>query len=88
MKILIIKLGALGDFIFEMGIMQSIRRMYPCAHITLLTGSIYVPLAEMSGCFDAIEIDNRTRNIKDWWHICKKILANTEWDYIFDLQGS
>ena len=86
--ILVIKLGALGDFIFATGIMQTIREMYPEAHITLLTGPAYADLAKMSGFFDAIEIDKRTNNPKDWWRICKKLLANIKWDYIFDLQIS
>ena len=87
-KILVIKLGALGDFIFASGAMQTIRETYPDAHITLLTGPAYASLGEMSGYFDAIETDARTHNPKDWWYVCKKILADNEWDYIFDLQGS
>ena len=87
-KILVIKLGALGDFIFSTGAMQAIREHFPQAHITLLTGPAYVGLAQMSGYFDAIETDARTRNPKDWWHVCKKILADNEWNYIFDLQSS
>ena len=87
-KILVIKLGALGDFIFATGAMQAIREHFPQAHITLLTGPAYVSLAQMSGYFDAIEIDTRTHNPKDWWHVCKKILADNKWDYIFDLQNS
>ena len=87
-KILVIKLGALGDFIFASGVMKTIREAYPEAHITLLTGPAYVSLAKMSGYFDAIETDARTRNPKDWWKVCKKVLADNKWDLIFDLQVS
>lgn len=87
-KILVIKLGALGDFIFASGAMQGIREAFPEAEITLLTGPAYIGLAKMSEYFDAIETDARTKNPKDWWRICKKILADNKWDYVLDLQIS
>ena len=87
-KILVIKLGALGDFILTTGMMKAIRKAYPEAHITLLTGAAYQSLARKSGFFDDIEIDNRTHRLQDWIRICKKILADQKWDMIFDLQIS
>ena len=87
-KILVIKLGALGDFILGTGKMQTIRNAYPEAQITLLTGDAYLPLAKKSGYFDAFKTDNRTHRLSDWLRICKHILADQKWDFIFDLQKS
>ena len=87
-KILIIKLGALGDFILATGLFKAIRQAYPQAQITLLTGSAYLDLAKKSGFFDAFEIDNRTHRLSDWMRVCKKVLAEGNWDLIFDLQRS
>ena len=44
-NILIIKLGALGDFIQALGPMKSIRDHHPGTHITLLTTHHYEELA-------------------------------------------
>ena len=56
-RILVIKLGALGDFIYALGPMQAIRRHHPDAEIILLTRAAYQELARRSGLFDAIRID-------------------------------
>ena len=50
-KILVIKLGALGDFIMTTGMMQAIRQAYPDANITLLTGAAYQALAKKKWLF-------------------------------------
>ncbi len=48
-KILVIKLGALGDFIQAMGPMAAIRRHHPDADITLLTTEPFEKIVLSSG---------------------------------------
>jgi len=58
-RILVIKLGALGDFVQALRAMAEIRRAHPKAKITLLTTPPYVELARACGYFDAIDPDGR-----------------------------
>src|SRR6185312_13797175 len=53
-RVLVIKLGALGDFVQALRAMAEIRRAHPKASITLLTTPPYAELADASGWFDAI----------------------------------
>ncbi|MDA0662566.1 MAG: ADP-heptose--LPS heptosyltransferase, partial [Proteobacteria bacterium] len=64
-SILVIKLGALGDFVQALGPFAAIRRHHKDARITLLTTSPYADLAEASGYFNAIWIDERPQ----WWQV-------------------
>ena len=58
-KILVIKLGALGDFIQAMGPAAAIRAHHKNAEITLLTGAAFVELARAAPYFDRIWVDER-----------------------------
>ena len=60
-RILIIKHGALGDFVMALGPAQAIRAHHAQAHITLLTTAPYAGLARASGLFDDVWIDSRPR---------------------------
>ena len=88
-RILIIKLAALGDFIQAIGPMQAIRRAYPDADLTLLTTAPFRALAELSGLFDRIEIDDRPA----LWDVpgiltLRRRLKRLAPDLVFDLQTS
>lgn len=88
-KILIIKLGALGDFLQAMGPFKAVRAHYPQGHITLLTTPFYKNLAEQSGYFNEVWSLPRLKG----WQIFKmmrrflKIKAE-KFDRIYDLQTS
>lgn len=58
-RILVIRLGALGDFVQSFGPFQAIRTAHPTAHITLLTTAPFVALARLSPWFDTVEVDPR-----------------------------
>ena len=58
-RILVVKLGALGDFILALGAMQAIRRYHAGAQLNLLTTAALAPLAESAGLFDEICLDER-----------------------------
>ncbi len=58
-NILIIKLGALGDFVQAMGPFAAIRAHHPAAHITLLTTRPFAGLAEACPWFDEVWLDDK-----------------------------
>ncbi len=58
-KILVIKLGALGDIVQVMGAAAAVRTHHPDAEITFLTTRPYADLAQRAPYFDAVWIDER-----------------------------
>ena len=88
-RILVIKLGALGDFIQALGPMQAIRRHHARAHIALLTTQPYEAVARASGLFDEINTGGRT----PWWRVYRLAhlfgwLNGSDFDRVYDLQTS
>ncbi len=88
-RILVIKLGALGDFVLALGPCAAIRRHHPNAHITLLTMAPFADLAAASGYFDEILIDERA----PWWRpsewfVLGRRLRRGQIDRVYDLQTS
>src|SRR6516165_2372445 len=88
-EILIIKLGALGDFIQALGPMPAIRRHHADDRITLLTTPRYAELAAQTMLFDDILIDRRPKalDLKGWLAL-RRILRHGRFDRIYDLQTS
>jgi len=88
-KILVIKLSALGDFIQCLGPMKAIRDHHPDARITLLTTKPFVALAEQSGYFDKVEIDDRPKIFQlPKWFSLKKRLNAPNYARVYDLQNN
>ena len=88
-NILIIKLGALGDFILQMGWVFALYEQYPDAKFTFMTTKPFVPFVKAMPFVSDIIVDTRPRgDVKQWWRTCKKGIADKKWDYIFDLQSS
>lgn len=88
-NILVIRLGALGDFVLSMGPFAAIREHHKSARITLLTTTPYEALADASGYFDEIWIDDRPK----WWQIDKvqelqRRLRDGNFARVYDLQTS
>ena len=86
-KILVIKLGALGDFVLETGGMMEVRRRFPDAHITLMTNKAFLPIAKQAGIFSDYIIDNRVSwfNLKQQARLIKEVTGGG-FEYIFDFQ--
>ena len=88
-KILIIKHGALGDFILSFGPFKAIRKYHPNSNIILLTNSIFKQFAIESNYFNEVIVDNRPT----FWNL-KKILKlgillrKKNFFRIYDLQTS
>lgn len=88
-RILVVKLGALGDFIQALGPAQAIRRAHPGARITLLTTPPYAALAEASGYFDEVWVDSRPRlwQPRAWLELGRRLRAG-DFQRVYDLQTS
>ncbi|HPF78193.1 MAG TPA: glycosyltransferase family 9 protein [Alphaproteobacteria bacterium] len=88
-KILVIKLGALGDFIQALGPMKAIRAFHPDARITLLTTKPFEEIAKKSGYFNDIIIDKRPKffQLFDWINL-RKTLNNGNFSRVYDLQNN
>ena len=86
-KILIIKLGALGDFIIALGAMKAIRSHHPDAYITLLTTKPFASLAKKSNYVDEIQIDRSQKfyQLGKWIGLDQQ-LNNGKYDRVYDLQ--
>lgn len=88
-KYLVIKHGALGDFIMATGPFAAIRKRHPAGHIVLLTTKTYAGLAEDSGYFDEIWIDEKPGpfDFKEGLELIKK-LRQANFQMVYDLQTS
>jgi ADP-heptose:LPS heptosyltransferase len=88
-EILIIKLGALGDFIQALGPMPEIRRYHVNDRITLLTTPRYAELASETRLFDDILIDRRPKALDlAGWLTLRRALQRGRFDRVYDLQTS
>jgi ADP-heptose:LPS heptosyltransferase len=88
-QILIIKLGALGDFIQALGPMPQIRRHHAADRITLLTTPRYAELASQTRLFDDILIDRRPKGLDlRGWLALRRMLQRGRFDRVYDFQTS
>ena len=88
-RILVIKHGALGDFILATGPFKAIRAHHPEARLTLLTASSFERLGSDCGCFDDVWIDDRPRphQVVALFRLRKRLLSG-RFDRVYDLQTS
>ncbi len=88
-RILVIRLGALGDFVLSSGPFQAIRNHHRDAHIVLLTTAPYEVLAQAGGWFDEVWLDSKPK----WWQFSdvralSRRLNEDAFDRVYDLQTS
>ena len=88
-RILVIKLGALGDFIQALGPMAAIRKHHPDAYITLLTTAPFENFAKECGYCDDIWIDERPKwkDITTWINMRNDLNA-AGFERVYDLQNN
>ena len=86
-RVLVVKLGALGDFVQALGPFAAIRRHHAGARITLLTTRPYAELAEASGSFDEVWIDRRSR-LPTRLLALRRRLREAGFQRVYDLQTS
>jgi ADP-heptose:LPS heptosyltransferase len=87
--ILIIKLGALGDFVQALAPVPAIRRHHVDDRLSLLTTRRYADFARQAGLFDEILIDRRP----GWsdlpgWLALRHMLRGGGFDRVYDFQTS
>jgi len=87
-RILVIKLGALGDFLMALGPMQAIRRHHPDADLVLLTRDAYRDLGAATGLFAEIWIDPAPRWNPLTWLSWRARLRGAGFTRVYDLQTS
>jgi ADP-heptose:LPS heptosyltransferase len=88
-RILVLKLGALGNIILSLGPFAAIRRHHADAHVTLLTLQPYAGWLAEAPWFDDVWIDARP----EWWDMrgmraLRRRLAEGRFERVYDLQTS
>jgi ADP-heptose:LPS heptosyltransferase len=88
-RILVVKLGALGNVILSLGPFATIRRHHAEAHITLLTTAPFADWLGRSPWFDSVWIDDSP----EWWDLARWLglrrrLMDGRFDRAYDLQTS
>jgi ADP-heptose:LPS heptosyltransferase len=86
-RVLVIRLGALGDVVMSFPAFAAIRAHHPDAEITLLTTRPFVALAETAPWFDRVAVDARPA----WWNLpaLRRLRAQLRgFDMVYDLQTS
>jgi ADP-heptose:LPS heptosyltransferase len=86
-RILVIKFGALGDFVQAFAPFEQIRDAHPDADITLLTTPPFADFARASGLFDRIETDGRPSGIVGHLRLFSRLRA-ARYGRVYDLQTS
>lgn len=86
-RILVIRLGALGDVVQSFGPFAAIRAHHRAAHITLLTTAPFAPLLARSPWFDTVAIDAKPGwgNVAGLARLARQLQG---FDRIYDLQTS
>ncbi len=87
MRILVIKLAALGDMVQAFPSFRRIRAAHPEAELHLLTTPPFVSLAKASGLFDRIDADGRPRTVLEHLKLFAR-LRRERYDLVYDLQTS
>lgn len=87
-KILVIRLGALGDLVLCMGAFAAIRAKHPKAEIALLTMPGFAPFARQMPWFDRVIVDPRPKitQIPKWFALVREARAFAP-TRVYDLQG-
>lgn len=88
-RILVIKLGALGDVVLALGPFAAIRRHHADSHITLLTTPPFAGFLRASGYFDTVWAEGRPRlcDVGQWLALRRALRAG-RFDRVYDLQTS
>lgn len=88
-RILVIKLGALGDVVLALGPMAAIRAHHPGVRITALTTAPYAALLAASPYVDEVWTDTRPRfwQIAAWRRLRRRLRA-AGFTRVYDLQTS
>ena len=89
-RILVIKHGALGDWVLATGCFSAIRRHHPSARITLLTTPAFADWGTRCPWFDEVWTDERPSLLAKplAWAKLRRRLIDAEFARVYDLQTS
>ncbi len=84
-RILVVRLGAMGDIVHTLPAVASLRRGFPKAHLTWLVERRWAPLLEDNPSIDEVVCLDRdsARGLFRTW----RFLRSSEWDLAIDFQG-
>jgi ADP-heptose:LPS heptosyltransferase len=85
-KVLVIKLGGVGELVMAFPAFERIRHAHPRAKITLLTTEPFAALARSSPFFNAVEADGRAKGPGGWTALVLR-LRRAHYDRVYDLQN-
>lgn len=86
-RILVIRLGALGDFVLSFAPFAAIRSHHPDSEIVLLTTAPFAEMARRAPWFDRVIVDARPA----WWDLPGLLWLARRlrgFDFVYDLQTS
>jgi ADP-heptose:LPS heptosyltransferase len=88
-RILVVKLGSLGNVILSLGPFAAIRGHHAADHITLLTMRPWADWLATSPYFNTVQIDARPEwwDLPGWFRLRKQLIAG-QYDRVYDLQTS
>ena len=89
-RVLVIKHGALGDWVLATGCFAAIRRHHARARVTLLTTPPFADWGARCGWFDEVWTDERASLLAaplDWLRLRRRLL-DAEFARVYDLQAS
>jgi ADP-heptose:LPS heptosyltransferase len=86
-RILVIRLGALGDFVLSFAPFAAIRAQHAGDEITLLTTKPFASLAARAPWFDRVLVDTRPKwwDVRALWRLSRSLRG---FDFVYDLQTS
>jgi ADP-heptose:LPS heptosyltransferase len=85
-RVLVIKLGGVGEMVLAFPAFERIRQAHPKAKITLLTTEPFAALAASSPFFNAVEADGRPKDPGAWAALVLR-LRRARYDRVYDLQN-
>ncbi|MDE2336506.1 MAG: glycosyltransferase [Alphaproteobacteria bacterium] len=86
-RVLVVKLGAFGDFINAFAVFAAIRKHHPQAEITLLTTAPFAGFAEKSGWFDKVwQVRRWLWNEPAAWRGFAREMGVRDFELVYDIQ--
>lgn len=86
-RVLVIKLGPLGEFMETLGAMRVVRATHPSARITLLTTEPFDAFAKACPYFDIVESDGAATDGKAKSDMFRRIRSD-HYDMVYDFQNN
>jgi len=85
-RVLVIKLGGVGEMVLAFPAFERIRHAHPKAKITLLTTEPFASLTAQSPFFNKVEADGAAKGPAAWAALIMRLRA-ARYDRVYDLQN-